>query len=357
MKKYIIWAVFFLLSVAAESQSIYRKDYIETFDADWSGSWWTPAATTNYYANASVTPTYSAVLYGIGNGTSVYESDWYSFPNITVDPNYEYSFRFRLGSYRFTSSTATTRGVDAGDYITVQLSTDGGTVYNNEIRITGNSNSYWNYNTSGAYTKIANGTLTTIGPSAGGDRTLTGDGYSVIRLDIQPGVSNIAIDIFCRANSAGEEWWLDNFELWKSSIISLPVELIYFEGYPGDGFNSIKWATASEHNSDYFLIEKSTDGVEWKYAGNVKSAGNSNEVISYNLIDSKIYYTGIYYYRINQYDIDGISKIYGPIAILNEIKIKRIIGYVDLLGRWVSPDSDGIIFEIYEDGESRKIVR
>lgn len=356
MKKHLTWAVFFLLSLAAESQSIYRKDYIETFDADWSGSWWTPAATTNYYTNASVTPTTSAVLYGTGNGTSAYESDWYSFSNLIVDPNYDYSFRFRLGSYRFTS-TATTRGVDAGDYITVQLSTDGGTVYNNEIRITGNNNAFWNYNTLASYTKTANGIQTIISPAGGGDRTSTGDGYSVVRLDIPAGVSNIAIDIFCRANSAGEEWWLDNFELWRTPNIALPVEMISFTGHSDDGLNILEWVTASEMNSDYFLVEKSTDGQDWNFIETLPAAGNSNQTIKYRYIDSDINDSEINYYRLIQYDRDGEFDIYGPISILNDIKKPQIVGYVDLLGRDIEEDYQGWAFEVYDNGETRRILK
>lgn len=356
MKKYLTWIVFFLPTLFSTAQSIYRKDYVETFDSDWSGLWWTPAATANYYTNASVTPTSSAVLYGSGNGSSSYESDWYSFPNISVDPNYEYSFKFRLGSYRFTSASST-RGVDVGDYIIVQLSTDGGTTYNNEIRITGNNNAYWDYNSSGSYTKTADGIQNIISPSAGGDRTSTGDGYSSITLNIPLGVSNIAIDIFCRANASGEEWWLDNFELWETPIDPLPVEMISFYGYGIPSYNILEWSTASEMNSDYFLIEKSRYGESWDFLEIVEAAGNSNEVIKYKLADDNVYYSGIYYYRIKQYDIDGVFKPYGPIAVLNEVRIKKIVGYVDLLGRWVNPDSDGIIFEIYDDGEAKKIIR
>lgn len=356
MKKYLIWVVFSLFVGATKSQSIYRKDYVETFDADWSGVWWTPAATTNYYTNASVTPTTSSVLYGIGNGTSVYESDWYSFPNLVVDPNYEYSFRFRLGSYRFTS-TATTRGVDAGDYVTVQLSTNGGTSYVSELRIAGNNNAFWNYNTSASYTKIANGTLTTISPAAGGDRTSTGDGYSVIRLDIPAGVSNIAIDIFCRANSAGEEWWLDNFELWRTPIIPLPVEMISFTGFQENGLNVLEWSTASEMNSDYFLIEKSTDGEDWKFVQILPAAGNSNQKIDYRHVDKSWNKSEIVYYRLLQYDMDGKMEMYGPISILNSVKTPAIKGYTDLLGRSISEDYKGWCLEVYDNGEARRILK
>jgi hypothetical protein len=351
MKK-ILLILFTVLTNISISQTLYRYDNVETFDPDWSGIWWTPAATTNYYTNASVSPTASAVLYGAGNGTSAYESDWYSFPNLVVNPNNDYYFTFRLASYRFTSTNAT-RGVDGADYITVQLSTDGGTVYNNELRITGNSNAFWNYNTNASYTKTANGTLTTIGPAAGGDRTSTGDGYSVIRLNIPPNTSNIAIDIFTRANSAGEEWWMDNFQLYEIVNTPLPVELIYFDGVGSTSFNRLIWSTASEYNSDYFQIERSVDGIDWETVGVKDASGNSNTKIDYSYIDTFDELV-IHYYRLIQFDYDGKFKIYGPISLDNTKSFKKVVKLVNSLGQEVKMETKGLIFEVYEDGTMKK---
>jgi hypothetical protein len=352
MKKLLF--LFTLISYLGFSQTLYKFDNVETFDTDWSGIWWTSITSTGYFTNASVSPTLSAAIYGLGSGTSAYESDWYSFPNLVVDPAYGYQFKFRLASYRFTS-TSTTRGVDAADYITVQLSTNGGTSYTNELRITGNANAFWDYNTAASYTKTANGTLTTIGPAAGGNRTATGDGYSVIQLNIPAGTSQIAIDIFARANSAGEEWWMDNFELTRIGG-PLPVELLYFEGTQYSTFNMLKWATASEQNSSHFIVEKSTDGENWREIANKPSAGNSTEKLYYSFSDD-INYLGLNYYRLVQYDIDGKFEIYGPIALNNEIKEKKIIKYVNLMGQEISPETSGVVFEVYEDGTSKKIIR
>jgi hypothetical protein len=349
----LLLALFLLLPLVSLTQILYKYDYVETFDTDWSGIWWTPAATTNYYTNAFVSSTSSAVIYGTGNGSSAYESDWYSFPNLVVDPAYDYQFKFRLGSYRFTS-TATTRGVDAADYITVQLSTNGGTTYNNELRITGNSNAFWDYNTAASYTKTANGTLTTIGPAAGGNRTATGDGYSVIQLNIPAGTSQIAIDIFSRANSAGEEWWMDNFELTRTGG-PLPVELSYFKGTAYPLFNTLQWATASEQNSSYFDLYRSTNAETWTYVTTKQAAGNSTENINYSWIDY-IEHSPLYYYQLMQYDIDGKFKIYGPIVI-DAAPTKKVIKVINLLGQPVSPEATGTLFEIYEDGTRKKIIR
>ena len=346
--------LFLMLPILTFTQTLYKFDYVETFDTDWSGIWWTPAATTNYYTNAFVSSTSSAVIYGTGGGTSVYESDWYSFPNLVVDAAYDYQFKFRLGSYRFTS-TATTRGVDAADYITVQLSTDGGVNYVNELRVTGNANAFWDYNTAGTYTKTANGTLTTIGPAAGGNRTTTGDGYSVIQLNIPAGTSQIAIDIFARANAAGEEWWMDNFELTRTGG-PLPVELLYFDGTEYPLWNVLKWSTASESNSSHFVVERSTDGEIWKQTANITAAGNSNEKLNYSHMDM-IEQHAIHYYRLVQFDVDGQFKIYGPIALDNRERIKKVIGYINMLGQQVNESYTGIIYEVYEDGTCKKIIK
>jgi len=343
----------------SNSQTLYKSDYIETYDTDWSGTWWTPAPTTGYYTNAYVSFDASSVIYGNGSGSSAYESDWYSFPNISVDPLNEYHFKFRLGSYRF-SSTSSTRGVDAGDYITVQLSTDGGLTYVNELRITGQSNAYWNYNTNASYVKTADGTLTTIGPSGSGDRTSTGDGYSDITLVIPPGNTTIAIDVFARVNAAGEEWWMDNFELYEIEYNPLPVELISFTAKNiNERINLLRWSTASEHNSSHFILQRSTTGYfkESDNIGIIQSSGNSTILLDYSYTDES-FERCINYYKLIQEDFDGKRKEYPIIAIDNRFKIKNIKYCIDISGRIVELESaTGLIYLIYEDGTIERIFK
>ena len=108
------------------------------------------------------------------------------------------------------------------------MSTDGGLTYNSEIRITGNNNAYWNFN-SKAVSKVINGTVDIYTPAGGGDRTLAGDGYSIIELIFPLGTRQIAIDVLAVVDRAGEEWWFDDFFLLGSgSGTSLPIDLISF---------------------------------------------------------------------------------------------------------------------------------
>jgi hypothetical protein len=138
----------------------------------------------------------------------------------------------------------------------------------------------------------------------------------------------------------------------------LPIELLYFEGKAFPSFNNLKWSTASEMNSDYFTIEESLDGIDWKSVGIKSGAGNSNQVLSYSysVPFSSFNY---HYYRLKQTDYDGNFKYYGPISIDNTRTNKKIVKYVNILGQEISPNTEafGLIFEIYEDGTFRKVLR
>jgi len=136
----------------------------------------------------------------------------------------------------------------------------------------------------------------------------------------------------------------------------LPVEMLYFEGVGYETTNLLKWATSSEYNSNYFLIQRSIDGYEWRSVGQKESAGNSNELIEYSYVD-QFSNNSVVYYRLQQYDFDGQYKTYGPIVITNYQTDKKIVKYVNLLGQEVGSDSKGVIIEIYDDGTMRKIIR
>jgi hypothetical protein len=137
---------------------------------------------------------------------------------------------------------------------------------------------------------------------------------------------------------------------------ALPVELLYFDGTAYDKTNYLEWATATEHNSSHFVVEKSEDGYEWTSIGQQWAAINSTQEIRYDLMDDNVYPV-INYYRLKQFDIDGTNKEYGPIAIDNRRDLKKVIRTINLLGQQVNESAAGIVIEIYEDGTMRKTIR
>jgi len=95
---------------------------------------------------------------------------------------------------------------------------------------------------------------------------------------------------------------------------ALPVELLSFVGVCDNNLISLTWKTASEHNSDYFEVLKSRDGINWSILATLNSAGNSTEELTYTTKDENAI-DGNNYYKLLQYDIDGQSKEYGPINV------------------------------------------
>jgi hypothetical protein len=65
---------------------------------------------------------------------------------------------------------------------------------------------------------------------------------------------------------------------------------------------SITWITSSESNNNYFEVERSLNGTDWKAAGKITAAGNSVTAKSYQLTDPQ---GGVAQYRIKQVDKDG----------------------------------------------------
>jgi hypothetical protein len=149
------------------------------------------------------------------------------------------------------------------------------------------------------------------------------------------------------------------FEAIVMSITPLPVELLYFEGDAHSLFNNLRWSTASEHNSDYFEIQVSIDGLNWEYVGTRTAAGNSTQVQNYSYLD---YFdeSGIHYYRLKQIDFNGVYKMYGPISVNNlPLSTKKIVGYYTISGQEISELSTfkGMYLILYEGGDVQKCVK
>lgn len=92
----------------------------------------------------------------------------------------------------------------------------------------------------------------------------------------------------------------------------LPIELTDFRARCENDQVVISWTTATEHDNDYFTIEKSGNAVDWYSIGEVQGAGTSIETIHYNFVDPTP--TGMAYYRLVQTDIDGGSSTSGMVA-------------------------------------------
>jgi hypothetical protein len=94
----------------------------------------------------------------------------------------------------------------------------------------------------------------------------------------------------------------------------LPVQLTEFKGNCDQGHIDLEWQTASESNNDYFILQKSPDGVQFTTLDIIQGHGNSNNIINYAYADDQIVQT-TNYYRLKQVDYDGASQLSAVIAV------------------------------------------
>lgn len=98
----------------------------------------------------------------------------------------------------------------------------------------------------------------------------------------------------------------------------LPVDLLSFTATKTDKDALLEWATTREVNSGYYIVERSTNAVDFYTVGQVQSVGNSSSLVNYSYVDIAIP-SGKVYYRLAQYDIDG-RLTYSDVVVLENTR-------------------------------------
>ena len=170
------------------------------------------------------------------------------------------------------------------------------------------------------------------------------------------------IDVFCDtctpANVNSRFWKLVwGVENWRDMCCQagLPVELVSFTVVSDSCTDYLSWSTASEINNDYFVVEHSTNAVEWKNVASVDGAGNSFIRNEYSI--KLPAGSGENYYRLKQIDFDG-THAYSQIIMSKCLsKVKKLVKICNILGQEVEINSLGMVILLYDDGSSEKIFR
>jgi len=104
----------------------------------------------------------------------------------------------------------------------------------------------------------------------------------------------------------------------KASLVDpapLPVQLVAFTGsVDAHSVSTLMWTTASEYNSAYFAIERSTDGVLFTQVAQVVAAGSSNQSLNYWWSDSQPL-AATTYYRLRQVDHNATARYSSVITL------------------------------------------
>ena len=96
------------------------------------------------------------------------------------------------------------------------------------------------------------------------------------------------------------------FTLASSTALNpLPIKLLSFNATYNIAKNQVdlRWATASEKNSDRFIVERSLNSKDWAEMQQQKAAGNSISILQYEAFDGTPF-MGTVYYRLKEIDFD-----------------------------------------------------
>ena len=129
----------------------------------------------------------------------------------------------------------------------------------------------------------------------------------------------------------------------------LPIELSYFAGSNQNNVNILQWKTETERNNDYFVLEISSDALNWDVLTRIKGSRTTSKSITYGYKHTNFNY-GINYYRLKQVDYNGIYQYHG-IVVINNIKDPnvKIVKILNILGQEVPENYNGIKIIYYSD--------
>ena len=111
---------------------------------------------------------------------------------------------------------------------------------------------------------------------------------------------------------------------------SLPVELTKFYITPvNNEYFNLNWETASELNNAGFYIQRSTAGTPFENIGWVSGNGTTSSINKYSFTDRNVIPNTIYYYRLQQIDINQAFKysntLSGILNASNDFNVLNIV--------------------------------
>lgn len=136
---------------------------------------------------------------------------------------------------------------------------------------------------------------------------------------------------------------LGSFEIGSS----LPIELTRFTGSWKQENILLNWETQMELNNEYFSIERSYNGVYFDQIGLVNGAGSYTGTLKYSYLDNDFDNNeSQIYYRIKQYDYDGLYSFSNTIIFIVDREQSFGINYI-----YADQDKASITYEHSKESE------
>lgn len=120
--------------------------------------------------------------------------------------------------------------------------------------------------------------------------------------------------------------------------IILPVELINFSVNHIDQKAYISFTTNSEHNLDYFILESSQNGTDWKKLSEIRAIGNTSSVNHYSYTDNMCS-VGISYYKLSNVNRNG--TIDSLKTIISQLNFSGVLIYPNPVNQQLYIETEG----------------
>ncbi|HUP11262.1 MAG TPA: T9SS type A sorting domain-containing protein, partial [Niastella sp.] len=131
------------------------------------------------------------------------------------------------------------------------------------------------------------------------------------------------VDVIPYDNGYYAEYQVSSFsEFWINSggpghNQPLPMVMGMFTVTKSNATALLQWTTLQETNTAEFIIERSTDGINYEAIGNVTAGGHTNTESKYQFTDKQLA-AGINYYRIKTVDKDAKYSV-SPVRSVSNI--------------------------------------
>jgi hypothetical protein len=99
--------------------------------------------------------------------------------------------------------------------------------------------------------------------------------------------------------------------------IALPITLTFFKPTLTNEGVIVKWGTNSQWDSEYFIIEKSKNGIDWEYVSTLPSENGKYRYKEFSITDPTPY-EGDSYYRLVEVDKNEKRTVYATDFIHND---------------------------------------
>lgn len=137
----------------------------------------------------------------------------------------------------------------------------------------------------------------------------------------------------------------------------LPVGLLDFRGEKKTMENELYWITENEINLDYYILERSADGIHWDFVSVVAPGENPNELKHQYMVRDISFRKGVInYYRLLQKETNGEQVMADKlVSIDNRTQSLKVVGRTNLLGQVIPENQKGLVILLYEDGTSERV--